>query len=68
MYSVPLDHKDDHIIYWMPAAVHTLAFDLISRLSSEDTMVLYDQYSHDYPRRERLPTQKKTLKALKDMA
>ena len=67
MYSVPLENKDDNIIYWMLVAVHALAVDLISRLCKEDAEVLYQQYSKDYPRWERLPAQKKTLKALKEM-
>ena len=66
MYSIPLKYRDNNIIYWMLAAVHTLAFDLISCLRKEDAVILYDQYNCDYPRRERLPAQKKTLKALKD--
>ena len=66
MYTVPLKYKDDNLIYWMFAAVHTLACDLISRLDREDAEKLYEQYIKDYPRWERLPAQQKTIKALKE--
>ena len=46
MYRIPLNYKDDSMIYYMFAAVHTL------------------KYSRNYPRWERLPAQKKVLKAL----
>ena len=65
MYSVPLDNRENHMIYWMFMAVHTLALDLIHCLDREDAEKLYQKYSSDYPRWERLPAQKKTLKELK---
>lgn len=67
MYSLPLKYADDKMLYWMFMAVHTLAVDLVSRLDSKDAKALYDQYSSDYPKWERLPAQKNTLKALKKM-
>jgi len=65
MYTVPLKYKDNHMVYWMFLAVHSLALNLTSRLAAEDAERLYEQYGSDYPRWERLPAQKKTLKALK---
>lgn len=69
MYRAPLENRDNHIIYWMFTAVHSLVLetDLIGRLDRKDASDLYRQYSEDYPRWERLPAQKKTLKALKTM-
>lgn len=66
MYSIPLKYRDDSMIYWMFAAVHTLAYDLIGHLNPEDAQRLYQQYNENYPRQDRLPAQKKTLKALKN--
>ena len=66
MFSVPLKYRDKQLIYWMFAAVHILTPDLIRLLNRADAEVLYEQYSRDYPRWERLPAQKKVLKALKD--
>lgn len=68
MYTAPLSRRDDHMVYWMFMAVHTLAFDLIDRLCAEDAEKLYLQYMENYPRHEQLPAQKKTLKALKKKA
>jgi len=65
MYSVPLKHRDNNMIYWMFTAVHTLALDLIACLDRPDAEALFLKYGRDYPRWERLPAQKKTLKALK---
>ena len=68
LYTIPLRHKDNNLVYWMFAAVHVLALDLVRFLTREDAKALYEQYNRDYPRWERLPAQKKTLKALKDIA
>ena len=67
LYTIPLRHKDNNMIYWMFTAVHVLALDLIRFLDWADAKKLYEQYSRNYPRWERLPAQKKTLKALKDI-
>ena len=68
IYTIPLRHKDNNMIYWMFTAVHILALDLVRFLKKEDAQRLYDRYRRDYPRWERLPAQKKTLKALKEAA
>lgn len=68
VYTVPLRHKDNKMVYWMFTAAHMLALDLIGFLDQPGAQRLYEQYSHDYPRWERLPAQKKTLKALKEAA
>ena len=65
MYTVPLNNRENHMVYWMFMAVHTLALDLIRCLDKADAEKLYQRYSSDYPRWERLPAQKKTLKELK---
>ena len=69
MYEIPFQYRENHMIYWMFTAVHSLVLDndLISRLNRADAQKLYEQYSKDYPRWERLPAQKRTLKALKAM-
>ena len=69
MYGIPFQYRENHMIYWMFTAVHSLVLDndLISRLNRADAQKLYEQYSKDYPRWERLPAQKRTLKALKAM-
>lgn len=66
MYSVPLKYKDDSMVYWMFTAVHSFSYDLICRLNREDAEKLYNKYVEDYPRWERLPSQKKILKDLKN--
>lgn len=68
MYSVPLRNKDDSMVYWMFTAVHSFTYDLICRLDRKDAEKLYDRYVKDYPRWERLPAQKKIIKALRGMA
>ena len=68
MFTIPLSWKENHMIYWMFAAVHLLALDLVPLLSGQDAQRLYEQYSRDYPRWERLPAQKSMLKALKAAA
>ena len=68
IYTVPLRHKDNNMIYWMFTAVHTLALCLVQFLDRAQAQRLYERYSRDYPRWERLPAQKKTLKALKEAA
>ena len=68
IFTVPLKHKDNNMIYWMFAAVHGLTSDLISLLNRSDAEALYQQYNTDYPRWERLPAQKKVLKVLKEKA
>ena len=69
MYEIPFQYRENHMIYWMFTAVHSLVLDndLISRLNRADAQKLYEQYSKDYPRWERLPAQKRTLKVLKAM-
>jgi len=69
MYEIPFQYRENHMIYWMFTAVHSLVLDndLISRLNRADAQKIYEQYSKDYPRWERLPAQKRTLKALKAM-
>lgn len=65
MYEAPLEHKDNHLVYWMFMAAHTLSCDLCAFLTKEDAADLYKQFNAAYPRYERLPAQKNVLKALK---
>ena len=65
IYSVPLKHRDNNMIYWMFMAVHSLTDGLICCLDREDAQKIYKQYESYYPRWERLPAQNKILKALR---
>ena len=65
IYRAPKEHPEPLSIFWMLKAVHGLTADLIPLLGPDDAVLLCTQYDQDYPRRERLPVQKKVYEALK---
>ena len=65
IYGAPLEHREPAMVYWMLMAVHGLTLPLTEQLDPADAGTLYRRYEGDYPRRERMPVQVRTLKALK---
>ena len=65
IYAAPREHREPLSAYWMLLAVHGLTPDLAAALPREDAAILRRRYEADYPRRVRLPAQKKVLAALK---
>ena len=59
------EHPEPLSVFWMLNAVHGLTADLIPLLDPDDATLLRGQYDRDFPRRERLPVQKKVYEALK---
>ena len=55
-------------VYWMLTAVHGLTEKLIPRLDASAARRLWERYETAYPRRTRLPAQKKVAAALKKQA
>lgn len=55
-------------VYWMLTAVHGMTAELAGRLSPRRAAQLLERYERRYPRRERLPVQKKVISALKKRA
>lgn len=68
LYRLPLAHRDDQAAYWMLLAVHGLTTELAGGLNRADAAALLAQYRADYPRRERLPAQRRVLDALRARA
>lgn len=64
IYRAPLDHPWPLSAHWMLKAVHGLTAPLTDLLTAEDARALYDAYTRDYPRWDRLPSQKQALRAL----
>ncbi len=62
----PKQHPEPLSVFWMLNAVHGLTADLIPLLDPRDAALLCRQYDQDFPRRERLPVQKKVYEALKN--
>lgn len=52
-------------VYWMLAAVHGMTLELIGQLAPEGAARLLARYEAAYPRRERLPAQKRAASALR---
>ena len=65
IYHAPKEHPEPLSVFWMLNAVHGLTADLIPLLDPKDAALLCGQYDQDFPRRERLPAQKKVYEALK---
>ena len=65
MFRVPLEHPEPRSAYWMLIAVQGLALELTEYLTPADAGLLAEEYGRAFPRRERLPVQKKVLSALK---
>ena len=66
IYRAPKEHLEPLSVFWMLNAVHGLTADLIPLLDPKDAALLCRQYDQDFPRRERLPVQKKVYEALKN--
>ena len=64
IYRAPLDHPWPLSAHWMLKAVHGLTAPLADLLTAADARALYDAYARDYPRWDRLPSQKQALRAL----
>ena len=64
IYRAPRENREPPAVYWMLLAVHGLTLDLAGQLCREDAGALWGEYRAAYPRRERLPAQKKVLSAL----
>ena len=67
IFFIPERHKEPVSIYWMLLAVQSLSENLIRHLSKAEASSLESRYEEQYPRRDRLPPQKRILKALKAM-
>lgn len=66
VFFAPLHRREGRdAVYWMLAAVHGLAEGLIPLLDSAAARRLLTRYEGAYPRRDRLPAQKKIVNALK---
>ncbi len=66
IYRAPLENRNGELTaYWVLLAAHSLTHPLIARLNSRDTRALWDWYQDAFPRRDRLPAQKRVLEALK---
>ena len=68
MLTFALGHRDAGAAYWMLLASHVLALPLIELLSPPEARSLLEAYEAGYPRRDRLPAQKKVISALKKCA
>ena len=64
IYRAPKENREPLAVYWMLLAVHGLTPELAGKLCREDAEALWEEYRAAYPRRERLPAQKKALSAL----
>ena len=64
IYRAPRENPEPPAAYWMLMAAHGLTPELAGRLCREDAEALWEEYRAAYPRRERLPAQKKVLSAL----
>ena len=64
IYRAPLDHPWPLSAHWMLKAVHGMTAPLADLLTAADARALYDAYARDYPRWDRLPSQKQALRAL----
>lgn len=66
LYGEAKLYREPASVYWMLMAVHSLTEELAGMLSPEDAGAVCARYEKDYPRRERLPAQKKVLKVLQN--
>ena len=67
-YRIPLDYREDQVVYWMLLAVQGATLPLVEALAAGDAAALAEAYRRDYPRFTRLPVQKQVLTALKNRA
>ena len=68
VFFAPQAHQDPVSIYWMLIAAQSVTPGIIPLLSKDDAEALYTQYAQAYPRRVRLPAQKKVAQALEKAA
>lgn len=68
IYEGPLVHADNALAYWMLLAVHGLTDRLIPCLTLEDAAELSVWYAEAYPKRVRLPAQKRLAAQLRKQA
>ena len=68
IYHVPLEYREDRVIYWMLLAVHGMTGPLVRRLTSATAEDLLQEYQKWYRPFERLPAQKDILRALNGRA
>ena len=64
MYTIPEAHREPRSSYWMLIAVQGLTLELMDGLDREDAAALGALFNRTYPRRDRLPHQKKICAAL----
>ena len=66
--TVPTVRREPRTAYWMLIAVQSLTQPLLSLLTPQDAGELAALYEKSYKRRERMPSQIKLIRALKDAA
>lgn len=64
IYEAPLNNTKYQTAYWMMMAAHSLTEGLLPLISDEQAAELSGWYAEVYPPYDRLPAQKKILKAL----
>ena len=66
--TVPTVRREPRTAYWMLIAVQSLTQPLLSLLTPQDAGELAALYEKSYKRRERMPSQIKLIRALRDAA
>ena len=66
--TVPTVRREPRTAYWMLIAVQSLTQELIGLLTPQDAGELAALYEKSYKRRERMPSQIKLIRALRDAA
>lgn len=64
VYDAPLTYKNNMLAYWMLMGAHSLTEKLIPFLSVDDAAGLTAWYVEAYPKKARLPAQKKIVTLL----
>ncbi len=67
-FTAPDRWKAEPSVYWMLMAVHGLTLELVRLTEPSEAAPLYNAYQRVYPRRSRLPVQKKLAVLLKERA
>lgn len=68
MYTVPQEHQDSKVAYWMLLAVQGTTIELVPYLNVQDAKKIRDFYADTYPRAQRLPMQKTLYEAIEKRA
>ncbi len=66
MFTVPQEHQDSKVAYWMLLAVQGATIELVPYLSVQDAKKIRDFYAEIYPRAQRLPIQKTLYEAIEN--